>query len=425
VRVDYIPRVVDSELRDMVATVPAISIEGAKGVGKTESARRLAASVHELDRPDKRELAAIAPDRLLSDDPPVLIDEWQRHPSIWDACRREVDRSPDVGRFILTGSAAPDDVVTHSGAGRIVTIRMRPLTLFERGIDTPTVSVAELLTGSRPEVHGRTTVGIEEYVREIVRGGFPGMRLASDRAVRALIDGYIDRISEKDFRELGFTVRRPGTLRRWMAAYAAASSQTTSFDTIRDAASSGSGPPPARTTTIPYRDTLERLGILDPVPAWLPSKNHLKRLTQAPKHHLVDPALAARLLGIGEGALLGGAGSALNRHKESALLGALFESLVTQSIRVYGQAADARIHHLRTYGGEREIDLLLVRDDQRVVAIEVKVAPFPSDSDVRHLSWLREILGENLLDVIVVVAGREAYRRHDGVAVVPAALLGP
>jgi predicted AAA+ superfamily ATPase len=220
-------------------------------------------------------------------------------------------------------------------------------------------------------------------------------------------------------------VRRPDTLRRWLTAYAAATATTASYEKIRDAATSGIGDKPARTTTGSYVEVLERLWILDRVDPWKPAGTHLSRLSAPPKHHLVDPALAARLLGVGVDALLDGRDVGPTVPRDGPLAGALFESFVTQSVRVYAQAAEARIRHLRTYGGDREIDLIVERDDARVLALDVKLARTGANDDVRHLTWLREQLGDDLLDAVIVTTGPDAYRRTDGIAVVPAALLGP
>jgi predicted AAA+ superfamily ATPase len=202
-------------------------------------------------------------------------------------------------------------------------------------------------------------------------------------------------------------------------------STTASFEAIRDAATGGGGEKPAKTTTLPYRDVLERLWILDPIPAWAPSRNRIRRLAMPPKHQLADPALASRLLGVDADALLEGNASRAQLPRGGSLLGSLFESLVTLSVRVYAQAAEARIFHLRTSGGEHEVDLIVERADGRVLAIEVKLARNVDAGDSRHLRWLGERIGSDLLDAVIVTTGEEAYRRQDGVAVVPAALLGP
>lgn len=420
----YRSRIVDAELDELFGQLPAVVIEGAKGVGKTETALQRAETTYRLDDPAERAIADADPSVLLAQPPPVLLDEWQQIPPLWDAVRRSIDAGAAAGSYILTGSASPDRRPTHSGAARIVTIRMRPLSLAERDLDTPTVSLGRLLAGGRPAVEGRTVVGLEEYTDEITRSGFPGLRHLSGRPLRAQLDGYIDRIVDSDFPEMGLRVRRPQVLRRWMAAYAAATATSAGYETIRDAATAGEGDKPSKNTTIPYRDVLERLWILDSLPAWMPTDNPLSRLARAPKHHLVDPALATRLIGVGKDALLRGDEPGPSIPRDGVLLGHLFESLVTQSIRVYAQAAGADVGHMRINGGDREVDLIVEREDRRFVAIEVKLSRSVRESDVRHLHWLREKTGDQMLDAVVITTGPQAYRRNDGVAVVPAALMG-
>ena len=299
------------------------------------------------------------------------------------------------------------------------------MSLSERGCGQSTVSLSELLRGGgRAEVSGSTEVSLGDYVREIVRSGLPGIRGLGGRALRRQLDGYLRRIVDTDFREQGHAVRRPEALARWMAAYAAATATPASYETIRDAATGGTGDKPSKTTTQPYREILERLWVVDPVPAWLPTRNRLNRLGQPPKHHLADPALAARALGLDESALLSGKGPGPRGSREGTLLGHLFESLVTLGVRVFAQAGEARVGHLRTHGGRREIDLIVERADRRVAAFEVKLGGVVEDADVKHLLWLRRQLGDDLLDAAVVHTGPLAYRRTDGIAVIPAALLG-
>jgi len=422
---EYLRRIVDDELDELFAALPAIALEGPKGVGKTATAERRSATTFRLDIPAQRAVAAADPHVVVSAPPPVLIDEWQHVPSVWDAVRREVDRDLSPGRYLLAGSAAPLTPPTHSGAGRIVSVRLRPLALSERGICPPSVSLGELLRGGRPPISGETSVGLSDYAREIVGSGFPGLRHLTGRALRAQLDSYITRIVDRDFEEQGHSVRKPDALRRWMAAYAAATATTTSMAKIQRAASSHEEDAPTKVTLGAYRDVLSRLWIIDPVPGWLPTRNHLARLTQAPKHHLADPGLAARLLGVDEGALLTGATAGPVGPRDGTLLGQLFESLVTLSVRAYAQAAETRVGHLRTKEGRQEVDLIVERGDQRIVAIETKLSSAITDEDVRHLLWLQETLEGEVLDLVVVNTGPFAYRRPDGVAVVPAALLGP
>ena len=421
----YLPRIVDAELDELVTGLPAIALEGAKGVGKTATARRRAATVLLLDRPEERALLEADAARLARSAPPILLDEWQRYPPAWDLVRRAVDDGAEAGRFLLTGSAVPIGAPVHSGAGRIVRLRLRPLSLSERGFATPTVSLRALLSGDRPALAGSHEVTLPALLDALLASGYPAVAAAAPRARRALLDGYLDQVVEREFAELGHPVRRPQALRAWLTAYAAATATTTSYNRILEAATPGEDDKPAKTTTIAYREVLERLYLLDPLPAWVPTRNALARLGRAPKHHLADPALAARLLGVGHAALLAAEEPDTPALRHGDLTGRLFESLVTLSVRTYAQAAECRTFHFRTHGGDREVDLLIERADGRVVAIEVKLAPTVSDHDVAHLHWLRGQLGSDLLDAVVVTAGKDAYRRRDGIGVVPALLLGP
>lgn len=405
--------------------LPAIALEGAKAVGKTATASERATTVHQLDDPDQRALAEADPGRLLADPPPVLIDEWQFVPPVWDRVRRAVDAGAAPGRFLLTGSSSPVKTGTHSGAARIVSLRMRPLTLAERLAEPPTVSLGELLRGERPAITGQTGLTLEDYTDEILQSGFPGVRGSEERTLRTQLDGYLRRIVDRDFPELGHVVRNPARLRRWMAAYAAATATSASFEKIRAAATGGEGDKPAKTTAQAYRDVLERLFILDDLPGWQHSRNRISQLALPPKHHLADPALAARLLGANRDTLLRGESPGPRIPRDGTLLGALFESLVTLSVHGYAQASEASVGHLRTKGGRHEVDLIVERGDGAIIAIEVKLGATPRSGETKHLTWLTEELGEDLLDAVVITTGRDAYRREDGIAVVPAALLGP
>jgi hypothetical protein len=421
----YTRRVIDDELDELLSGLSAITIEGPKAVGKTETALQRAATVRRLDDPAQASLARADPARAVSGDRPVLLDEWQRVPEVWDAVRRAVDRDPRAGRFLLTGSAAPESPATHSGAGRIVRLRLRPMSLAERGLATPSIQLTELLRGGVSQLSGETSIGLSDYADQIVASGFPAIRSLPDRARRAQLDSYLARVVDRDFEEVGQTVRRPDTLRRWMAAYAAAASTTATLESIRDAATPGEADKPARTTVVQYREVLQRLWLLDPVPAWVPSRNYFSRLARPEKHQLADPALAARLLGVDVDTLIEGGEGAAVIPRDGTLLGHLFESLVTLSVRVYAQAAEAQVKHLRTKGGRHEVDLIIERADGRALAMEVKLAGTVSDDDVKHLLWLRERMGTDLLDAVVVTTGAAAYRRADGVGVIPAVLLGP
>lgn len=421
----YQPRVVDRLLDEVFGDLAAIAIEGAKGVGKTATATQRVQTVLALNQQASREIVKANPGVVSQLPPPVLIDEWQLEPQVWEEVRAQVDRNSAGGQFLLAGSASPEPGVRiHSGAGRIVRMVMRPMTFSERGVYQPEVSFKLILGGEKPAVEGRSEVELADYTSEILRSGFPGIRQLPQRARELQLDGYLARIVDHELVENAIEVRRPAALRAWLTAYAAATSTDAAYTTILDAATPGEGSKPARQTADIYRDHLSRIFILDPLPAWTPTFSPLKRLTKTPKHHLVDPALAARLVGVGQTGLLLGQGGRVN-PATGTWLGALFESLVTQAVRVYAEAAGANTFHLRTQSTEREIDLIVERADLGVVAIEVKLVSAINDADVRHLNWLQDQLGERVVDKIVINTGEFAYRRDDGVAVIPLALLGP
>ncbi len=302
---------------------------------------------------------------------------------------------------------------------------MRPLALSERLDFAPTLSLAELLAGESAPLTGDTDQTLQDYTREILASGFPELRGLSWRGPEAQLDSYVARVVDHDLAELGSQGRNPIALGLWMTAYAAATSTTASFEAIRYAATAGRSDKPARATLAGYRDALERLWFIEPVPAWQPRTSQIRLLGQAQKHQLADPALAAHLLGVDAPRLLSGGEVEPRIHRDGTTPGALFESRVTQSVRVYAQAARAGVFHLRTRGGEHEVDLILERRDGRVLALEVKLSRTIDDRDVRHRRWLRETIGEHPIDAAVITTGPGAHRWPDGIAVIPAALPGP
>ena len=448
----YAPRHLDGILRELLEGVGAVLLQGAKAVGKTATAQRLAARTVRLDRPAEADVVRADPASAVRPPFPVFFDEWQHVPALLDEVRIRIDDDPTPGLALLAGSAAPPAGAqpTHTGAGRIVVRRMRPLTIAERlGADaasratsasrdtvhetlrdTERVSVRALLSGTRPPVSGASPWRLTDYAREIAASGFPALRALPPRVRHAQLDSYVEHLLTRDVEEATGASANPATLRRWLTAYAAATATSASLEKVRDLASAGDGATPAKTTALRYRDALERLYILDPVPAWKPGGKAISRLGDGPSLHLVDPALACHLLGVDEDALMDGASSplvdALGSIRDGGLFGALFESLVVQSLRTYADVAEVGHYHVRTHGGDREIAGLLLRRDHRCVAYEVKLSSTVGDADVRHLRWLREQLGDQLLDCLVINTGPEAYRRRqDGIAVVPAAMLVP
>ncbi|MCL1897686.1 MAG: DUF4143 domain-containing protein [Micrococcales bacterium] len=422
---EYLRRVVDDELDLILSGLPAVAIDGAKAVGKTSTALARSASTVLLDSSAVREAVSADPGSILSRERPMLIDEWQKVPEVWDVVRRAVDSNRAPGQFLFTGSATPQPGATaHSGAGRITRLRMRPLAFSERQICEPTTSLDQLLTRPGSPLEGNTDVRLVDYVDEIMASGLPGLRGLPPRLLRGELDSYPRNAVDRDIPEQGLVVRKPDVLLDWLRAYAAATAGTASYTVILEAATAGVSDKPARSTTAAYRDVLQQLWLLDPLPAWAPIGQEFTRLGRNPSHHLADPALAARLLGLTSQSLLDGAGTPLG-PQHGTMLGRLFKSLVTLSVRVLAQRAEASVAHLRTRNGDHEIDLMLTDHTGRVLAIEVKLAGTISDRDVRHLQWLQANHVPKPIDRIVINTGPIAYRRPDGIGVIPLALLGP
>lgn len=426
----YYPRIVERRLADMLTRPQAVVLTGAKWVGKTETALRFANTVYELDHPDVMGEVRRRPDLLTEGEPPILIDEWHLYPKAWDLVRRAVDREKVAGRFILTGSAFwPKDARLHGGAGRMRSLDMRPLSLAERQIQQPSVSLADLLGDEVTSISGHSSVRLEDYAFEIVASGLPGVRLGPSDSYRDLLEDYVTFMLMREIEDTtGQTYRRPHLLREWLRSYAGATSTMQTFENIRADAHAGAGTVPSRTTAGQYQSTLAQLCVLEPLAAWERKWPQVGNVVKSATHHLVDPGLAAVMLRASVPVLVGGQWGLAPPQRNRTLFGMLFQSLVTQSVRVYAQTNRAEVSHLRTVTNRemtREVDLLVERWDGKVLAIEVKLSAAVRARHKSHLYWLRERLGPKLLDAVIINTGSEAYRDDDGIAVVPAALLGP
>ena len=403
---EYLRRHIDGHLARLLGVHPACLVEGVRGVGKTSSAQRLAAATLRLDHPPTAALVASDPVAACASLPvPVLIDEWQRVPEVWDAVRRMIDDDRSPGRFILSGSSrAAVTADIHAGAGRILPLRLRPMTLSERRGCAPAVPLADLAEGGVDAVRGvRSPLTPSEQVAATVESGLPGY-LGMDAADhQEALRAYLDLAVARDLAEVGSPLRNISKLRNYLRAYGATVGTIAEHATIHHAAGV------AKATGETYHDLLSRLGLVEELPGW--SHNRLKRLTRRPKRHLVDPALAAADHYDTASSLSGRRGR----------LGELFESAVVCQIRATAEAAGLgwRFGHMRTAGGDHEIDLVVDLPDGGVVAFEAKLSENVGAADARQLVALRNRLGETFRAGVVVNPGTTSFRIDDRIAIVP------
>jgi len=412
----YQDRVVDRELASRLRATGAVVLEGPKACGKTETARRAAASEVLLDVDiAARRAIAVDPALVLDGATPRLIDEWQLEPTIWNHVRRAVDDRGKPGQFILTGSAVPaDDATRHTGAGRITRLRMRPMALFETGHSNGAMSLARLLEGGvARSADSGLTVG--DLAERIAVGGWPGTRGTGDQALRANRD-YLNEIRRVDVGRI--TPRRdPTRIGRLLRSLAR---NVASYATIATLAADTGGADGAldRESVREYLDALDRLMIIEDQPAWAPRLRSRSALRSGPKRQFVDPSLAVAALRTSPAHLL----------KDLNLLGFLFESLVVRDLRVYAQASDAQVLQYRDNTG-LEVDAIVETADGRWAAFEIKLGPGQVDEGAAALLKFAGRVDTSRsgkpLALGVIVGWGYGYVRPDGVAVIPIGALRP
>lgn len=401
-----------------------VLLEGAKGCGKTWSGLSLSRSKLLLDA-DASDLAiaqASPRDALREGPHPKLVDEYQRVPELWNAVKGACDESRDPGRFVLTGSAEKVDHVTrHSGAGRLIRVRLRPMSLFETGDSTGEVSLCSLMDGDLSPAARTEEKSLRAWSEIICIGGWPRhLGMPSDTAQRLLI-GYLNETVRADLPLETGVRRNPAKVMRLLRSHARhTATVATQVSLARDTA--GDGPPLSRHAASGYLDALHRLFVLDDLDGWVPAMRSKSVLRRSPKRHLVDPSLATAALRAGPDQLA----------RDLRTLGLLFESLAIRDLRVYAEAHDMSVWHYHD-DKHRELDAVIEHPDGRWMAVEVKLGGVPSSLDEAAESLLtvaRQAVrnsrrGPPAAHVLLTALGRQAYRRPDGVDVVPLSQLGP
>lgn len=415
---EYYQRVSDKVLLDHLESKGAVLIEGPKWCGKTTSAKHVAKSVIEMDRPDMTEqyqqMARIEPSNLLEGAVPHLIDEWQIATNIWNAVRYEVDHRGEFGQFILTGSSVPAklDESMHTGTGRIVRMRMRTMSLFESRDSTGKVSLTDLFNGLN--VSAIDNHSIEDIAFLICRGGWPAVLNRTEKvALRQAFD-YYDAVVHDDISRVDGVKRDPERTKRLMRSYARNVSTQVSLETLRADVISNDIETFDKESLYGYLNALKRIFVIEDSPAWNPNLRSKTAIRTSDTRYFVDPSVATAALGIGP----------MDLVNDLKLMGLIFENMCVRDLRIYAEALDGNVYHYRDKTG-LECDAVIHLRNGRYGLVEVKLG---GDKLINEgAESLKKLAGridtekmhEPAFMMVLCGVAPFAYRREDEVYVVP------
>jgi len=419
----YRRRIVDALLERKLEGSGAVLIEGPKWCGKTTTAEQHAKSILYMDEPEQMErniqLASISPKRLLQGATPRLIDEWQLAPQLWDSIRFTVDHADGFGQFILTGSAVPADKskIRHSGVGRFSWLRMRPMTLYESGDSTGEVSLGRLFAGDS-EIDGECEHTIEELAFLICRGGWPQtLKMRREIALDQARD-YYDAVVNMDITRVDGVNRSPERVRRIIRSYARHQGGQVSLSTIKKDILTNDSERTDEDTIYSYVEALKKLFVVEDALAWNPNLRSKTAIRTSDTRYFIDPSIATAALGLGPNDLI----------DDLNTLGLMFETLCVRDLRVYADALDGQVYHYRDASG-LECDAVVHLRNGSYGLVEVKLGGDTLVAEgVETLTALRRKLDVDKMKepsfmMVLVGTGRYAYRRSDGIIVVPVGCL--
>ena len=415
---EYYQRVSDKVLLDHLESKGAVLIEGAKWCGKTTSAKHIAKSVIEMDRPDMTEqyqqMARINPSNLLEGEVPHLIDEWQIATNIWNAVRYEVDRRGEFGQFILTGSSVPAalDESMHTGTGRIVRMQMRPMSLFESKDSTGQVSLMDLF--NKKDISTVDNHSIDEIAFLICRGGWPAALNHSKKIALKQAFDYYDAVVNDDISRVDRVKRDSERTKRTLKSYARNVATQASLETIRSDIISNDVETFDKEALYGYLNALKRIFVIEDSPAWNPNLRSKTAIRTSDTRYFVDPSIAVAALGLGPTDLV----------NNLALMGLIFENLCVRDLRIYADALDGSVYHYRDKTG-LECDAVIHLRNGSYGLVEVKLGGDQSINEGAEslLKLTSKIDTEKMKKpaFLMVLCGVApfAYKREDGVFVVP------
>ncbi|MGN0007483.1 MAG: ATP-binding protein [Alistipes sp.] len=430
----YLSRIADEELALRLEAFGAVQIKGPKWCGKTTTAEQHAASVIKLQDPDKREgylaTARTKPSILLKGEIPRLIDEWQDAPVLWDAVRNTVDERGKKGQFILTGStviknngekSTPEEHRRmHTGTGRIATMTMYPMSLYESRESSGEISVCELFDNKSLDIDGITSqLSVEDLIMAACRGGWPdSLNVNNDRAKLLIAKDYLNKVCEDDISRIDDVKRNPELARLVLHSYARnLCTLAKKSEMLKDVKVEMETT--VQATFDEYVDALKRLFVIEDIDAWCPAIRSATAIRSGKKRCFIDPSIAVAAMGTSPKSL----------ELDLKTFGFIFECMCIRDLRIYSQAMNGRVSYYHDRYG-LEADVVLHLDDQRYALIECKLGSRDIDNGAKHLLQLQELIREHNKteqqiplrepDLLIVLTGGEfAYTREDGVKVIP------
>lgn len=416
---NYRHRIADEILKRKLEGKGAVLIEGPKWCGKTTTAEQIAASILYMDDPEKKNqnitMSELNPKRLLNGAVPRLIDEWQLAPKLWDAIRFEVDHRGETGQFILTGSAVPADTkeIAHSGTGRFTWLTMRPMSLYESGDSTGDVSLRDLFNGTK-EIDGASSLSIDRLAFLVCRGGWPqAVDLRDEIALDQAMD-YCDAVIRSDINRADNIQKNPEKVRRLMRSYARnQGAQIPNTVLAQDIAANDESPISEDTVAL-YTDALRKIFVIEDMPAWNPNLRSKTAIRSSDTRYYIDPSIATAALGIGPNDLM----------NDLMTFGFLFETLCVRDLRVFADSLNGSVYHYRDKDGQ-ECDAVIHLKNGRYGLIEIKLGGDRLIEDgANSLKTMESKIDTGKMNapaflMVLTGIGDFAYRRKDGVYVVP------
>ena len=410
---DYLPRIVDDLLEKKMRLFGGVLIEGCKWCGKSTTAKRKAKSIIEFQNPatyeNNLEIARTRPDLLLDEEKPLLIDEWQVAPAIWDAIRYDVDKTNLKGQYLLTGSATPlEKAPKHSGTGRIARLLMHPMSLYESQNSTGEISLKKIFD-QQQKIEGKSNLELEDIAFLIAKGGWPSVATVNEEDALLVAREYLEAVIHEDIQTLDGVDRNPTRVRTVLRSLARNISTTANLSVIKKDTEM-SDDVISEKTIADYIKALEKMYLIEDVVAWSPKLRSKTEIRVTPKREFVDPSLAVAALRATDKDLL----------KDFKTFGLLFEALCIRDLRIYMESLDGEVFFYRDRNG-LEADAILHLNNGDWAAVEIKLGTEETINEAaQNLLKLKNIIDmREPKFLMVLTATKYAYQREDGVLVVP------